>query len=294
MRRLAIICLLLAAAVAPPTAAAVSSATPSLPSAPARIVSLAPSITELLFALGVGDRVVGVTDWCRHPAASRDLPRIGGHVDPNLEAVVALRPDLAVVEAANVEVGDRLVRLGLNVCVIEHRHVAGILASVLQAGEACGVSTRAAALHAELDGRVAAIASRRDGEIRPRAMIVVGREVTSGRLGDLYLAGGGTFLGELLALAAGENVITETKVSYPMISTEGLLRLAPDVIIDLAPECADDPRKRDELERAWRRHDGLPAVHAGRVHVVTDDALLIPGPRFVDTLEWLASILDAE
>ena len=79
-----------------------------------------------------------------------------------------------------------------------------------------------------------------------------------------------------------------------MVSAEGLLHLAPEVVIDLAPECADDPRKRDELARAWRRHDGVPAVHAGRVHVVTDDTLLIPGPRFVETLEFLASILDAE
>ncbi|MBU0741488.1 ABC transporter substrate-binding protein, partial [bacterium] len=194
----------------------------------------------------------------------------------------------------NAEAGDRLRRLGLDVCVVEHRHVAGILASVLQAGEACGASARAADLHAALDGRLAAIASRHDGRARPRTMIVVGREVTSGRLGDLYLAGGGTFLGELLALAGGGNVVAETTVSYPMISTEGLLRLAPEVIIDLAPECADDPGKRAELEQAWRRHDAVPAVRTGRVHVVTDDALLIPGPRFIATLELLASILDAE
>jgi iron complex transport system substrate-binding protein len=257
-------------------------------------VSLAPSITELLFALGAGDRVVGVTDWCRHPAAVRDLPRVGGHVNPNLEAVVALRPDLVVVEAANAAVGDRLSRLGVGTCVVEHRHVAGILASVRLVGEACGDTASAAALHADLSRRLAQLAARRAGKPRPRVMIVVGREVKSGRLEDLYLAGGGTFLGELLELAGGENVVAGAAVSYPMISTEGLLRLAPDVVIDLAPECADDPGRWAELERAWRARTDLPAAGSARVHVVTDDAPLIPGPRFVETLEWLASILDAE
>ena len=125
-------------------------------------------------------------------------------------------------------------------------------------------------------------------------MIVVGREIASGRLSDLYVAGAGTFLGELLALAGGENVMPESAVSYPMISAEGLLRLAPEVVIDLAPECADDPDELAELERAWRRHGEVPAVASGRVHVVTNDALLVPGPRFVETLELLASILDEE
>ncbi|MBC8423159.1 ABC transporter substrate-binding protein [bacterium] len=290
----ACLCLLLAAAIASPIAAAASDDPSGVEDAPARIVSLAPSITELIFALNVGDRVVGVTDWCRHPAAVTELPSIGGHVDPNLEAVVALRPDLAVVEAANTEAAERLTRLGVEVCVVEHRHVEGILASVLQVGEACGVVARAELLHADLQRRLAAVAGRPASDPRPRTMIVVGREVSSGRLSDLYVAGAGTFLGDLLALAGGDNVMPESAVSYPMISAEGLLRLAPEVVIDLAPECADDPQKLAELERAWRQHTDVPAVRAGRVHVVTDDALLIPGPRFVETLELLASILDAE
>ncbi len=287
----ACLCLFLAAAVALPTAAVASD---DPPAAPARIVSLAPSITELIFALNVGDRVVGVTDWCRHPAAVGELPSIGGHVDPNLEAVVALRPALAVVEAANAEAADRLSRLGIEVCVVEHRHVAGILESVLRVGEACGASARAELLHADLTRRLAAVSDRPARDPGPRAMIVVGREVASGRLSDLYVAGAGTFLGELLALAGGENVMLESAVSYPMISAEGLLRLAPEVVIDLAPECADDPDRLAELERAWRQHGEVPAVAAGRVHVVTNDALLVPGPRFVETLELLASILDEE
>ena len=261
---------------------------------PARIVSLAPSLTDLLFDLDVGDRLVGVTDWCVPPPGRADLSRVGGHVDPNLEAVVALRPDLVVVETANAETVEGLRDLGVRTCVVDHRRIAGILDSVERVGAACGATARAAELRADLDGRLAVVAARRSEGPRPRAMIVVGRDVSHGRLGDLYLAGGGTFLGEMLTLAGGENVLTGHAVNYPLISLEGLLALAPEVVIDLAPECADDPRKRTELEAAWRGLPDVPAVRDGRVHVRVDAAMLVPGPRFVDTLEWLASVLNPE
>lgn len=290
MHRLAILLLIPAAAGLLAPAAA---ATPP-GDAPSRIVSLAPSITDLLFDLGVGNRVVGVTDWCVLPPGCAERSRIGGHVDPNLEAVVALQPDLVVVEAANVEVVAGLRALGIPICVVEHRQVKGILDSVTLAGEACGVPERAADLRARLGARLAAVVARRPDGPRPRAMIVVGRDVTAGRLSDLYLAGDGTFLGEMLTLAGGENVVTGDGVSYPMISLEGLFSLAPEVVVDLAPECADDPRQRAALAAAWRRHTEVPAVRDDRVYVLVDPALLVPGPRFVDTLEWLASVLNPE
>ena len=120
---------------------------------PTRIVSLAPSITELLFALDLGDRIVGVTDWCAYPPAACDKPSVGGHVDPNLEAVLRTRPDLVVVETANAEVVAGLAALGLPALRVEHRDVAGILASVTQAGAACGVADRARTLRAGLEAR---------------------------------------------------------------------------------------------------------------------------------------------
>ncbi len=291
MRRLAVFLLILTAVGVGTSTAVVSSEDPAPPE---RIVSLAPSITELLFALDVGGRVVGVTDWCVPPPDAGELSRVGGHVDPNMEAVVALHPDLVVVETANTEIIDKLKRLGLKICVVEHRHMKGIMESVIHVGEACGVGEQAAVLRKELGERMAAVIARRGTGPRPRVMIVVGRDVSSGRLSDLYLAGGGTFLGEMLVLAGGENVIESTVVSYPMISMEGLLRLAPEVVVDLAPECADDPAKKADLEQAWRRYENVPAVRDGRVHVLTDPSLLVPGPRFVDTLERLSSILEPD
>ncbi len=259
---------------------------------PRRLVSLAPSVTELLFDLGLGDRVVGVTDWCHRPQAALAVAKVGGHLDPNLEAVVALRPDLVVLEVANAEAADGLRRLALPFLVVEHRDVAGILASVTLAGEACGVPVRAAALRDSLEARVAAVHDARSGSPRPLALVVVGRDATGGLLRDVYAAGGGTFLGELLELAGGRNAIESEALSYPLLSQEGLVRLAPEVVVDLAPECADDPQRQAELRAAWDLLRDVPAVRDGRVRIVLDDAALIPGPRFVETLDLLAEALD--
>jgi len=259
---------------------------------PRRLVSLAPSVTELLFDLGLGDRVVGVTDWCRRPPAALAVAKVGGHLDPNLEAVVALLPDLVVLEAANTEAADGLRRLQVPFLAVEHRDVAGILASVSLAGEACGVLVRAAALRDSLEARVAAVHNARADGPHPLALVVVGRDATGGVLRDVYAAGGGTFLGELLELAGGRNAIEGGALRYPLLSQEGLVRLAPEVVVDLAPECADDPQRRDELRAAWELLHDVPAVRDGRVHIVLDDAALIPGPRFVETLDLLAEALD--
>ena len=259
---------------------------------PQRLVSLAPSVTELLFDLGVGDRLVGVTDWCRRPPAALAVAKVGGHLDPNLEAVVALRPDLVVLEVANTEAADGLRRLELPFLAVEHRDVAGILASVTLAGEACGVAVRAAALRDSLEARVAAVHGARADGPHPRALVVVGRDATGGVLRDVYAAGGGTFLGELLELAGGRNVIEGGALSYPLLSQEGLVRLAPEVVVDLAPECADDPQRLAGLRAAWKLLRDVPAVRDGRVLILLDDAALIPGPRFVETLDLLAEALD--
>ena len=287
MRRLTILILpLLGTGASAPVPACSEPAAAS----PSRIVSLAPSVTEVLFAVGAGDRVVGVTDWCRRPVEVAGLPRVGGHVDPSLEAVAALRPDLVVLEEANADVRRRLERLGLNVLTVEHRNLAGVLESLTVVGEACGVADGAAALRAELEGRLETVritvASRRP----VRALLVVGRDIASGELRDVFAAGRGTFLGELLEAAGGVNACPVDAVRYPTLTREALMRLAPEVVVELAPELVD----RDGAERliaAWGRL-GVPAARNGRVHVVLDDGPMIPGPGVIDTLEMLADLLE--
>ena len=143
---------------------------------PRRIVSMAPSITETLFALGLGDRVVGTTSYCNHPPEAREKPRIGGFHDPNFEAVVALRPDLVVTLVEQQSARDALAILGIPVATVSHQTIDGILESIPALGDACGVQPRAEALAGELRARLARIARRTAGLRRPRVLIVVGRD----------------------------------------------------------------------------------------------------------------------
>jgi len=262
----------------------------SAEAAPRRIVSLAPSVTEVLFAVGAGDLVVGVTDWCAWPPEARALPKVGGHVDPNIEVVASLRPDLVVLEVAATEARARFERLGLTILAVEHRDLEGVLESLTVVGEACGTAETAEALRRSLTARLEAVrvaASRRSAV---RALVVIGRDIGGGELRDVYAAGRGTFLGELLEAAGGVNACSVEAIRYPTLTREALMRMAPDVVFELAPEMADVPDGSARLQAAWRDLR-VPAGLEGRVHVILDNAPMIPGPRVIDTLELFASAL---
>lgn len=280
MRAILLLLTILTGAVAGTTGAA-----PAV--GPARLVTLAPSVTELAVSLGLGHRVVGVTDWCRRPAGG-DARRVGGILDPNLELVASLDPDLVVLEEANTEVAASLESLGLPVLRVDHRDVSGILESITRLGAACEVTERAAALRADLASRLDALARRAPPpDRRPRVLVAVGRDVGAAGLRDVYAAARGTFLGELLEAAGGENAVTDELVRYPTLGREALLRLRPDHVLALAPELADDPEGQDRLRRAWAEL-GVPPQ---RVHLFTDKAPTIPGPGCVATAERFAAAI---
>ena len=265
-------------------------ASPERP-APSRIVSMSPGITSTLVALDLTDRVAGVTDWCDLPAEAGTVARIGGHIDPNYEAVLGLSPDLVIVETVNGEAVRRLEKLGLDYLEVDQGDIDGILESIVLIGEACGEGRRAAALTAEMRSklrRIEEIAAREDG---PRAMIVVGRDISTGRLRDLYAAGAATFLGELLARAGGSNIVPVHQIGYPTLSREAVLRLDPEVVLELAPELSDDAPGRERLLEAWNALPDVSAVRNRRVHIICDERLLVPGPHFLSTLEIFVETL---
>ena len=287
-------CFCAPAAFASAQASSASSATADAAPLPQRIVSLAPSVTEVLFGVGLGPRVVGVTDWCKWPPQAAGLPSVGGHIDPNYEAVAALDPDLVVLETIHTAAAERLTALDIPMLAVEHRTVAGILESITAIGRRCGADSTAAELRREMESRLDAVRRRVADKPRPRALVVVGRTLGEGRVGDVYVAGGGTFLGELLDLAGGENAYGGRQVKYPTISAEGLLRLDPDIIIELAPEYADSPERKAELEAAWTGMEGMSAAESGQVMIFTDGWMLLPGPRCVAILERFADVLHPE
>lgn len=251
---------------------------------PQRIVSLAPSVTEVLFEAGLGPRVVGVTSYCRFPPAVMALPKVGGYLTPSYEALVALQPDLVVILPEHADIEPQLAALGIPTLRLDHRSLEGIVRSIVALGERCGAQASAARAAGTLRQQLARVQNLGAGRPRPSVLICFGRTEDFSRL---YAAAPGTVHDDLIRQAGGRNVLTSDAASYPTLSVESLLRLDPDVIVEFAAGKADTAA----LRRQWNALGSLRAVKTGRVHVFTDDFLSVPGPRFVRFAETIARAL---
>lgn len=283
--RLAVLVVLVCLAAVPAACAADATSTPTLATAQ-RIVSLAPSATEVLFEAGCGPRVVGVTSYCRYPARATTLPKVGGYLTPSYEALVALRPDLIVVLPEHVDARRYLATLGLDVVEFDHRSIRGILDSIATAGDLCDTRARADAARADLDDLLRRVDQRINGRPRPRVVISVSRGQERG-FGSLSAAGPDGIYHDLLLRAGGQNAVPPGPVLHPVLSPESLLRLNPDAVVEFAPGAVDGTAIREE----WRALPSLTAVARQRVFVFTEDFLPVPGPRLVRFTDTLARAL---
>jgi len=260
---------------------------------PVRIVSTSPSITEILFALGLGERVVGVSTFCRFPSQVASLPKVGTFLKPDAELIAGLRPDLVVVHEGSAGLDRRLDSLRLPFVTVDRGTLASIFTSMRQIGAAAGVPDRADALIATVQQRLSMV--RRSGapSPHPRVLFIIGRR--PGMLADLVAVGPGAYLNELIAIAGGTNVLDISgQPEYPRISMETVLRLDPAVIIDTVDMGETEGERRDRgpiNERLWRAYGTLTAVKTRRLYAATTDALVVPGPRVVEAAEWVASLL---
>jgi iron complex transport system substrate-binding protein len=264
-------------------------------SQPRRIVSTAPSITEMLYALGLGDRVVGVTTFCRYPPEAASKPKIGNYLRPNVEVIVALRPDLIIVEKSMIQQTLWLPRLKLNVLEVDDSTVEGIYGSIQKIGRVTGAAPRAEAICASVRNELEGV-RRRAASLPPvRVLFVVGR--TPGRIEDLIAAGGSSYLNEILTIAGGRNVLGDAAMAYAKVSLEEVLARDPDVIIDMG-EMAQTVGVTEEQKRAvvrlWGRYPNLKAVRTKRVFAVASDIFVVPGPRVTDAARQLAGLLHPE
>jgi ABC-type Fe3+-hydroxamate transport system substrate-binding protein len=258
--------------------------------APRRIVSTAPSLTETLFALGAGDRVVGVTTWCRYPEEARLKPKIGGFSNPSLEAIAALRPDLVVLAEGRRDLADRLARFEIPTLAVSLESLRAIEDAIGRIASRLGVPERGAALVAGIDARRAAVARLVAGYPRPRTILLLGHSPDSG--GSLFAVGPASFLGEMLEAAGGENVLGDVRVPYPKVSVEEVIARDPDVILEVVGPPADVDAQGRAL-RLWSAYPSLRAVRTGAVRVVVDDTIVQPGPRVGEKIEVLAHALHA-
>lgn len=240
-----------------------------------RIISLAPSITETLFALGLGDRVVGVTTYCKFPVQAKSIEKVGGYVDANLEKIATLKPDLVILQKEHERQKLFLSKSGIRTVTVNYGTVAGVCSSFANIGRACGVQNRADSLIALFDTEL-----RIDPDLsrRPGILICIGRDNPgSGGVRSIYAAGAGSFYNTLIEAAGGKNVFSDSVPQYPKLSREGLLTLAPDIIVDIAPSMGD--YNCEELKKDWLSATMVPAVRSGQVYCLSGDYTTIPGPR---------------
>jgi iron complex transport system substrate-binding protein len=268
---------------------------PARPQSCQRIVSMAPSITETLFALGLGDRVVGVTQFCNYPPEAQKLPKVGGYHNPNLEALVALKPDLVVMLVEHQASMPALEELGLKHLAVCHQNVEGILASITTLGAALGKQKEAEKIVADILARIERVRQATAGLDRPRVMFAIARQsIGSGRLEDVTVAAADGYFDKIITLAGGQNACHDLAAPFPVISSEGLLWINPQVIIDLVPPTPPIQLDEKTILQDWQQVAGVEAVRSGRVYVLRDDFASIPGPRFILLVEKLARLLHPE
>ncbi len=253
-----------------------------LPAPPRRIVSLAPSITEILFAIGAGDMVAGVTQFCDFPSEATRKPKVG-YGSPNVESLIALQPDLVLApqDFVKPDLVASLDRLHIPVFFLAGRTVDGVLAQVQTLGRMVEREAEAAALVMELRRRIAAVKQRVQGQAPVRVLYVLNSE-------PLITVGPGSFIDQLIGLAGGINIAAKSHDAYPRLSIETVLLEDPEVLI--FPVGATEGMA-EEQQRIWQRWTGLSAIKRGRVHHVPADWLNRPGPRIVEGLDHLATIL---
>lgn len=262
---------------------------------PARIVSTSPSITETVFALGLGDRLVGVSSYCRYPVAAAKLPKVGSFLRPETELIAQLRPDLVILHAGPNNVRTQLFALRIASVTVDRGTLASVYSSIRAIGAAAEVSDRAARLITDLDGRLEAV--RREAAKQPskKVLIIVGRQ--PGTLSDLVAVGRGSYLNDLVKIAGGVNVLDDAGLpEYPRISMETVIRLQPDLIVDagdMGDFEAEHRRRRPGTERLWRQQTQVKAAQSNGIRAVTSDAFVVPGPRVVEVAETLARWLAA-
>jgi iron complex transport system substrate-binding protein len=251
----------------------------------ARIVSTAPNLTEITFALGAGEKLVGVTRYCDYPAAAQKITRVGGYLDPSVEKIVALKPDLVLltVRASSQTLAQALARFQIPVSSLPLDTLLDVRHSFSVLGKAIGKVEEAARLTAAFDAAIKdQIARIPKGVAPPRIVVIIGHR-------PLIVAGKGSFIDDLLKLAGGYNLAQSSNQPYPQWSAETLLREKPEVIIDAW--MGGSNKTASNVPDRWRSMTGIPAVKNGRVHRVADDRLLRPGPRLTEALASIITLL---
>jgi iron complex transport system substrate-binding protein len=258
------------------------------PSRPSRIISLIPAVTEILFAVGAGDQVVGVSSFDTYPPEATTRTRVGALLNPDVERILSLKPDLVVLYVTQTDLASRLERARVPTFAYRHTGLADISTTVRSLGDRAGRASEAARVVQEIETGLDEVRRSVAGRPRPRVALVFGRE--TGTLRSIFVSGGVGFLRDLVETAGGRNAFEDVKRESLQVSAETMLTRAPDIIVEMHQSNWDQSATSRE-QAVWRTLSALPAVRSNRIHIVADDRLFIPGPRVVDAARILAGVL---
>jgi iron complex transport system substrate-binding protein len=249
---------------------------------PKRIVSLAPSITEILFAIGAEDEIVGVTDFCNYPPAALEKPKVG-YSQPNLEALVALEPQLVLAPPSflRADLLAKLEQLKIPTFVLESKTVEGIFGHIQLIGRMVGRAPEANAFTAAMRKQVVNLTKKVEGRLRPTLLYVLSSE-------PLITVGPGSFIHHLIELAGGRNAAERANAPYPRLTMEEVLTQNADILLFPVGEFEGVPQAEQDR---WKRWDTLRAVQEGKLFQVQSDLLNRPGPRVIEGLRHLVKLL---
>ena len=259
--------------------------------APARVISLIPAVSEMLFAIGAGPRVVAVSSFDDYPPDVLKLPRVGALLDPDLERILSLRPDLVIVYESQIDLRRQLDRAAIPTFVYKHAGLADVTATIQQLGQRVGRVEEAGSLARRIDAALDDIRRRVAARPRPRTLLVFGRDALT--LRGIYASGGVGFLHDMLTAAGGENVFADVRQQSVQATSELILSRRPEVILELrSGRMTAESLQRERA--AWDALTSVPAVRAGRVAIVTDPRTVVPGPRVAEGTELIARVLHPE
>jgi iron complex transport system substrate-binding protein len=245
---------------------------------PLRIISLAPSITETIFALGKEDRLVGVTRFCAYPPQAKQKFQLGGYTDPSYEAILSLKPDLVLLLKEHEPVMNFLKANHIQFVNVDNHDIAGIIASIDTIGRICNVGILAESLSVEIKKILPCTSI--SSETRPSVLFCVGREAHgSGSVGEVWVAGRKSIYNELLNAACARNIIADSTFDYPTLTSEGIIRLQPDIIIEITNHVPD--ADTGVLKKDWLKMSMVPAVKNSMIFFLEKDYVTVPGPRIV-------------
>jgi iron complex transport system substrate-binding protein len=253
---------------------------------PERIIPLAPNLTEILYALGLGDRVVGVTNHCNYPPEASLKPRVGSYINLNVEKIISLSPDLAIgtVDGNERIILDLLEQANIKVFFVNPRSVRQVIDTILNLGRLCGAQGNAQVLAGKLTKRVDHVLERTFSKEKPLVFLQI-------QIQPIMTVNKNTVHHDLIRLAGGRNMAAEEPVTYPRISMEEVIQKKPEVILISSMEMGG---RFEKARQDWLRWTSIPAVQNKRVYLIDSDLIDRPSPRLIDGLEIMARYIHPE